>query len=397
MGWHGVPVVSWLLCAGLVAACGEGTSPKAATWTTLAAGNAVTCGLAVNGVGYCWGENAAGQLGDSSTTQRTVPVAVAGGLTFGTLIVGGGNTCGLTGGGAAYCWGAGGYSGLGVADTANGHPTRSTPGAVSGGLTFASLTVGGAHTCGVTSAGAAYCWGYDDYGQLGDSSLYAVRYTPVPVTGGLTFASLTAGFMHTCGVTSSGAAYCWGLAEVGALGDGQSNPTCYGFMAFPDEPCSKSPVTVAGGLTFTSLTAGFGHTCGLTPGGAAYCWGDNTSGQLGDGSMTRRFTPVAVAGGLTFASLTAGQLHTCGLTSGGAAYCWGDNIHGELGDGSTTQCLTPVAVTGGLTFASLMAGWTHTCGLTSGGVAYCWGDNTYGELGDGSTTQRLVPVAVGKL
>ena len=118
-------------------------------------------------------------------------------------------------------------------------------------------------------------------------------------------------------------------------------------------------MAVAGGLTFASLTAGDVHTCGLTSGGAAYCWGNNDGGELGDGSTDRRLTPVAVAGGLTFASLTAGWVHTCGLTSGGAAYCWGYNSNGELGDGSTTTGLTPVAVAGGLTFASLTRAAPH--------------------------------------
>lgn len=395
MGPRGVTVVGGLLCAALVTACGERTSPKGATWISLAAGNAVTCGVTASGAGFCWGSNQSGQLGDSSTTQRLTPAPVAGGLTFASLTAGDRHTCVVTSSGVAYCWGDDSVGELG--DSTGGAPAsnRPTPVAVAGGLSFVNLTAGGGHTCGVTGAGVAYCWGYDSYGQLGDSSLYsAAHHTPVAVVGGLTFTNLTAGFMHTCGVTNNGATYCWGLAEVGALGDGQSHLICYGFKAFPDAPCSKSPVAVAGGLTFASVTAGFGHTCGLTRGGAAYCWGDNGNGQLGDGSTTRQPTPVAVAGGLTFASLTAGQLQTCGLTGGGAAYCWGDNTYGELGDGSTTRRLTPVAVTGGLTFASLRAGWTHACGLTSGGAAYCWGDNTYGELGDGTTTQRLVPVAV---
>jgi alpha-tubulin suppressor-like RCC1 family protein len=298
-------------------------------------------------------------------------------VTWTGLTTGYWHNCGTTSGGAAYCWGDNWWGQLGDGSSLS---SRTTLVAVAGGLTFASLTAGEVYTCGQTSDGAAYCWGLNDFGQLGDGST-TDHHTPGTAAGGLTFASLTAGGKHTCGLTSSGAAYCWGLNEFGQLGDGSTSTRL-------------TPVAVASGLMFASLTAGLEHTCGLVSGGAAYCWGYNPYGGLGDGSTTNRTTPVPVAGGLTFVSLTPGGAHTCGLTSGGAAYCWGDNYYGELGDGSTTDRWTPVAVAGGLTFASLTAGWIHTCGRTNGGAAYCWGFNLYGGLGDGSTTNRTTPVPV---
>jgi len=155
----------------------------------------------------------------------------------------------------------------------------------------------------------------------------------VAVAGGLTFSSLTAGAGHTCGVTSGGAAaYCWGQNNVGELGDRSTTRR-------------MTPVAVAGGLTFAAVTAGFYHTCGVTSVGAGFCWGGDSLGVLGDGSsIWMRTAPVAVVGGLTFASVTAGATHTCGVTSSGAAYCWGRDFYGELGDGSTTDRPTPVAV-----------------------------------------------------
>jgi alpha-tubulin suppressor-like RCC1 family protein len=208
------------------------------------------------------------------------------------------------------------------------------------------------------------------------------------VVGGITFASLTAGGDHTCGLTGGRAAYCWGANGVGELGDGSTTDRA-------------TPVAVGGGITFAGLTAGEGHTCGLTSAGAAYCWGWNSYGQLGRGDTLAAATPAAVAGGITFASLAAGGFHTCGLTSGGAAYCWGSNNGGplgdgigQLGDGWTRDRHTPVAVSGGITFGSLTAGVFHSCGLTSGGAAYCWGSNFFFVLGDGSATDRHTPVAV---
>jgi alpha-tubulin suppressor-like RCC1 family protein len=396
-------VIDVLVSAVLVTACDLGTGPKAATWTGLTAGYTHSCGMRSNGAAYCWGDNVNGGLGDGSTTQRVTPVAVAGGLTFASLTAGWYHTCGLTSSGAAYCWGrnADGQLGDGSTDSSAGYQ-RLTPVAVVGGLRFASLTAGGEHTCGVTTGGAAYCWGHDNAGQLGDSSTDSStgyhRSAPVAVAGGLTFANLAAGGYHTCGATSSGAAYCWGNDFFGQLGDGQATQAvCFTLRQPLTGQCSTTPVAVAGGLTFASVTAGVYHTCGVTTGGAAYCWGFDGYGQLGDGVpyfSSIRPVPLAVAGGLTFTNVTAEWAHTCGLRSNGAAYCWGDNGTGELGDNSTTQRLSPVAVAGGLTFGSLTTGQMHTCGVTTAGAAYCWGDNAYGELGDGSTIQRLTPVAV---
>jgi len=331
----------------------------------------------------------------------SVPIVITfGSLKWSSLIAGSFHTCGLASGGAAYCWGFGGYGQLGSTASMsqctsyNGFTACSlVPLPVAGGLTFASLAAGSLHSCGLASGGAAYCWGSNGYGQLGTGDT-TQHLTPVAVAGGLTFASLTAGNVHTCGVTSGGAAYCWGYNFKGQLGDGSTTTRTL-------------PVAVAGGLTFASLTGSLGghHTCGLTSGGAAYCWGWNADGQLGTGDTTQHLTPVAVAGGLTFASLTAGAHQTCGVTSGGAAYCWGRNDNGQLGSTATmSQCTeggpllscskVPVAVAGGLTFASLATGDPQTCGVTTGGAAYCWGYNAFGQLGDGTNQSRTTPVAV---
>src|SRR5216683_3309672 len=197
----------------------------------------------------------------------------------------------------------------------------------------------------------------------------------------LTFAAVSAGSSHTCGVTTGGAAYCWGWNGAGQLGDGTTTNRAV-------------PGTVLGGLTFATLTAGLNHSCGVTTAGAAYCWGQNSHGQLGDGTTTGRNSPVAVVGALVFAAVSAGGYHTCGLTTAHAAYCWGQNTGGQLGDGTTTDGTSPVPVLGGLSFAAVGAGGGHTCGMTTGGAAYCWGGNSSGQLGDGTTTNDSIPVAV---
>lgn len=177
-------------------------------------------------------------------------------------------------------------------------------------------------------------------------------------------------------------AYCWGGNTAG-LGD--SGTTWQ----------SSVPLRVAGGLTFSTLSVGDGHVCGIAVGGAAYCWGYNGSGQLGDGTITSRPTPTPVVESAAFLSLVAGHDgYTCGVTVPGAAYCWGSNYSGQLGDSSTTYTSTPVAVAGGHAFVAVSGGYLHTCGVVPNGTAYCWGFNSSGQLGNNSTILTTVPVAV---
>jgi alpha-tubulin suppressor-like RCC1 family protein len=274
----------------------------------------------------------------------TVPLSVAGGLTFSAVSPGGlgafvhpGNSsaCGVSASGAGYCWGGNGSGQLG-----NGTFTGSSiPVAVAGGLTFTTVSVGRDHTCSVTASGAAYCWGSDCAGQLGDGKTGSScsgppgSNVPVPVSGGLSFRTVSASVWNwfTCGVTTSGAAYCWGQ---GWLGDGKLSAA------------TPTPVAVAGGLTFAMVSAGNYHSCGVTASGAAYCWGENTYGQIGSGMFTTAATPAPVTGGLTFAMVSAGGNSTCGVTTAGAAYCWGGNEVGELGNGTVANSNVPVAVRG---------------------------------------------------
>ena len=351
--------------------------------TGLAAGFSNTCAVAAAGVVECWGANAAGQLGNDTTTISPLPLAISGGLSFAKLAAGYSHVCGLTAAGTAYCWGADASGELGNGTISD---SSAAPVAVSGGLTFASLSAGYSHTCGVTAAGAAYCWGADESGELGNGTVGQNSAVPVPVSGGLTFASISAGGVYSCGVTTAGAGYCWGGSAYGVLGDGSGN----------DSPV---PVAVAGGLKLASISAGVYHTCAVTTDGAAYCWGNGANGQLGIGiTSLSSNTPLAVTGGHTFASITTGELNSCALTAGGTAYCWGAGSFGDLGAGSTAQANAPQLVSGGYTFAALSAGLSfHVCGMTTDGGAYCWGYNNSGELGNAnaggySTTPARVMV-----
>lgn len=254
------------------------------------------------------------------------------------------------------------------------------PVAVGGALTFQQLVVGRSHYCGLTSGGSAYCWGSNTFGQLGDGTGQD-RTSPTLVAGSIAFQSIASGLGNvTCGLTNSGAAYCWGQNGNGQLGDGSTSNRL-------------SPVAVQGGHSFQSLAVSATHECGLTSSGAAHCWGWNVTGELGDGTQTSSSAPVLVSGG-PFASIVSGDHHTCALTNTGAAYCWGRNVEGAVGGGVEGINSTPVAVSGGLTFQSLNAGLNQTCGVATSGAAYCWGWNISGQIGDGTTTDRLAATAV---
>jgi alpha-tubulin suppressor-like RCC1 family protein len=225
-------------------------------------------------------------------------------------------------------------------------------------------------------------WG-NNVGQLGSGVPHGVNSaTPVALSGAPTTIALAVGGGHSCGLTGAHTAYCWGNNGSGELGDSTFTS-------------SATPVSVAGGFTFSTLYSGQNHTCGLTPSGAAYCWGGNGRGEIGDGSATDRFAPVPVVGGLNFVTLSGGWEHTCGITPSGAAYCWGTNANGELGIGTAgNNSYTPIAVAGGLVFSAIGAGRAHTCALTPNGTVYCWGLNDGGELGNGSTVSSLEPTPV---
>ncbi|HXV86748.1 MAG TPA: hypothetical protein VD793_08625, partial [Gemmatimonadales bacterium] len=211
---------------------------------------------------------------------------------------------------------------------------------------------------------------------------------PVEVSGGLTFSTLSAEDFVTCGVTTVGTGYCWGWNVLGQLGT-RSMGT--GGFVYRDAEGTTTPVPIGGNLTLAGITLGEEHACGLTTGGTAHCWGWNGNGEFGNGDTFKEdyiWNPTAAAGGFTFSSLDAGGYFTCGLTPAGKAYCWGSNFFGQVGSPPTPpwDVVSPVEVAGGLTFSAISVGRYHTCGRTTGGAVYCWGLNNAGQLGNGGRT-----------
>lgn len=352
------------------------------------------CAIATGGA-YCWGYNGDNQLGSltgQTTTDSIAALVRAGGLNFTSITAGPSHSCALTAAGAAYCWGYNGNGQLGTNNTTS----SDVPVAVVGGHVFAQLDAGNNHTCGVTTAATpangpedrqVYCWGFNGSGQLGDNTILP-KLVPTRVAEPLqstTHASqVSAGGSHTCARAINGNVYCWGEDNIGQVGDG---------VVIPGGADKLVPTAVnAPGILWTSVSAGNNHSCGVTAANVARCWGAGTNGQLGDGNSVNNSSPVIVTGGLSWTNVAAANSHSCGV-AGGVGYCWGYNGDGQLGDDNApTGSNNPVTVSGGLTFIQMEAGLYSSCGRTATAV-YCWGTNYYGQLGSpGSGILRKAPV-----
>lgn len=308
------------------------------------------------------------------------------------------HTCLLTQAGGALCWGTGSHGQIGDGRT----PRSYVPVAVTAGVRFVQLDAGDSHTCGVSAEGGVLCWGLNDRGQSGPSSgescissglAFLCNSRPSPIPGVPPVRQVSAGADFTCGLGTDGLAYCWGSNMRGQSGRASGAD---GGIA---------PVGGRGRLAFTDLAAGQFHACGLARSGAVFCWGWNLYGQLGTRAAMARCTtgeacspiPLPVGGGLAFIAVAAGSGHTCALAGSGFAYCWGHNAHGQVGSGaSDPQVGMPATVAGDHRFTAITSGWAFTCALTSSGEVWCWGDNSLGQLGVGSSVmpESKVPVRV---
>ena len=391
------------LTANNPAGTGEPTAELSATPKTIqiSAGSNHTC--MADGFAMCWGEVDDGRLGIGSSSQDQKTPQQVSNLTSGVTQISAGNahTCAVVDG-AAKCWGEGGHNRLGRGSSTSDATTPVDVSGLTSGVT--QISAGDDHTCAVVD-GRALCWGRNQVSQLGDNTA-TQRNTPVqvvrvtspgppatttPITG---VTQIATGEFHSCAVVDGGA-LCWGYALFGQLGNNMTTTM-------------KTPQQVMGLTTgVTQIVTGDNHSCAIVNGGVL-CWGSGSRGQLGDNTGMQRNTPVQVVRvtspgppatttpitGVT--QIAAGNQHTCAVVNG-AAMCWGDNNSGQLGDTTRQIRNTPVTVSGltsGVT--QISAGNNHTCAVADG-IIKCWGTNGSGQLGDGTATRRTTPVDVSGL
>ncbi len=400
-GRTGAAMLALLAAAAMLSARAVRAQPAAAqapalVLESITAGRDHACGLTPAHVAYCWGNNAAGALGNPAVNTPCLgasdpcsakPVRVATSVLFASISAGDGFTCAVSTGGAPYCWGDNTYGQLGIGS----QNSTSRPAKVGiEGVAFAAISAGDTHACALTTAGAAYCWGSNDGGKLGTGRTGGGHTVPVPVAGRLVFRTVSAGYFHTCAVTRDGRAYCWGRNDQGEVGDAPRAP-------------AAAPARVAGGAAFRDVQAAvqFDYSCGVDAGGAVWCWGANCFNQLGADSLLEQCgtppmpcatKPSAVRLAGAARDVGAAFSHSCALGADGGVFCWGDNNSGQLGNGSVgDRSISPTAVLGGATYRALAVGREFTCAVTTAGAPQCWGLNERGQLGTGDGGNRTQP------
>ncbi len=354
---------------------------------SISAGDAHTCALDTLGNAWCWGVNPDGRLGNGTNIASTIPVAVAmpANRTFTKITAGAVHTCALDQLGAAWCWGNGYFGAIGDGTTSNLY-NYPQPVIMPVGATFTDISANGNVTCAIDGTRHAWCWGDNAYGQLGTGNSDSSAVPAAVAMQGQLFFQISVGGGHVCALADSAYAWCWGAGSAGQLGTG----------ANPATVLAPAAVSMPSGKWFMSIDAGSNHTCARDNSSFVYCWGENTYGQLGAGTTTNRNAPVSItASTRPFVSLSAGGGHTCGNDDTNAAWCWGRNDFGQLGNGAMINSSTPVAVAPAATAAGwITTGTAHTCAVNATGKPFCWGANSVGQLGIGNTTGSNTPAPV---
>lgn len=357
------------------------------TISSVAAGLSYSCAVTSQGTVRCWGDNVWGQLGDSTTVNRLTPVDVVDLADVESISAFHKHICALTSAGGVKCWGRNYHGELGDGTIDNRSRPVDVIGLADG---VRQVSAGGFHTCAVLDNDELKCWGVNWHGQLGDGKLGNTELAPADsvALGETKVQAVATGKWHTCVLTTVGGVKCFGYNLQGQAGNGQ---------AIMDNPEASDVIGLSSGVK--ALALGEIHSCALMLDGKVKCWGDNTQGQLGDGSSEiRQVMPVDVSGLSNVIAITAGSYHTCALLEDGQVRCWGDNWAGQVGDGTNVAHNTPVTITGlPLDAVDITAGDSHTCAVLINGRAMCWGANSFGQVGKGTSAMHMqagVPVGM---
>jgi alpha-tubulin suppressor-like RCC1 family protein len=366
-----------LLSAAVPAAAQSRFTPR------IAAGYSHSVSIVPGGMVATHGENRSGEIGDGTTTRRISPVFLAppASQTWAQVAVGDFRSTALTAAGEMYSWGSNGYGQLGTG-TLTDRPTPTLM-AAAPGSTWTGVAAGFGHTVALAANGNLYTWGDNYHGQLGIGSTATTlaRQSIASPVAGQYWTQAAAGYNFSLALCSDGSLYAWGSNEDGQLGDGTLMDRL-------------SPVRVVAptGQTWTQVTGGFWSAAALCSDGSLYTWGNNYSGQLGNGTTVEQLAPVRIAPptGQRWLQVSVGYSHMLAVCSDGSLYAWGRNNYGQFGNSTNTSRLTPIQVPppAGKQWVQVSAGHNHSLALASDGEVYAAGYNYSGELGDCTTTNR---------
>ena len=383
----------------------DSLAPVAVTGLTsvaaLTSGGYSNCATKTDGKVACWGDGWAGQLGNGALYRSAKPVATAGLSGVSKLDAGGYHACAIKADSSVVCWGDNGNGQLGNGSYEQAATPKPVFAAMVNGVGTpftgaVSVSAGDNHSCAVKSDGSAWCWGYNDNGQLGNNTgFYQDFTTPVQVAGfdGLSEAgkavSITAFNRRTCAIKADTTVACWGYGGYGQLGNNSYSSS--------NVPVAVRNLTNDGVLTgVTALSVGYYHGCALKADGTVNCWGANYWGNLGNGSYANSNIPVLVSSLTNAVALSSTQVNNCAVTATGSVVCWGYGGEGRNGNGNGGNSVTPLPVSGIATATSIGSGENNYCATLADGSSQCWGPNYDGQLGNGQIdTVSYLPVAGG--
>jgi alpha-tubulin suppressor-like RCC1 family protein len=341
------------------------------------------CAIKSDDTIWCWGNDNSGKLGNGAIAgNQNVPGQIDDASTWKAITGGQNYFCAIKSDDTGWCWGQGSNGRLGDGSGSN----QASPVQIAGGHNWKVLSAGVDHTCGIKTDDTLWCWGSQTNGKVGNGLTSGSQATPVQVQVGNTFKAVSAGSSFTCAIASNNARYCWGNNNDSQLGS-LLVPTAFTEPVAIADPATYSAVSVASGTGASEAAV-----CAIRTSGALYCWGDNASGRLGNGTTTSTATATQVSGGGVWKSvfvMAMSARHTCGIKDDDTLWCWGSNNRGQLGLGTVGGSQTTPQQVGTATwarvrgYADMNNDSARTCGIRLDGSLWCWGAQTSGRLGNG--------------